>query len=299
MLKRSKDVAEALRTGKPLVALESTIICHGMPSPANGMLAKDMEAAVRRSGSVPATIAIIEGAIHIGLEPDEIAGLTALHDVRKCATRDLPAVIAQGANGATTVSATVFLAAGQGIRVMATGGLGGVHRGGAVSMDVSSDLTELARSPVAVISSGVKSILDQARTMEKLETLGVPVVGFGCDRLPAFYTAESAIAIPRIDDIEAAARLIKCHGQLGLPGGLMIANPPPEAYAMTGHEIEVLATGAQRAAEDQGMTGPAQTPFMLRHMAEATGGRTVELNYHLAVANATLAGEIAAQLALR
>ncbi|MGI9436322.1 MAG: pseudouridine-5'-phosphate glycosidase, partial [Geminicoccaceae bacterium] len=205
-------------------------------------------------------------------------------------------VAASGGHGATTVAATIYLAAKHGIRLMATGGLGGVHLDGENSLDISADLFELQRSPVAVVCCGVKSILDQERTMEKLETLGVPVIGYGCRTLPAFYTAESNIEIPGVDDLDALVSVLRSHRALGMPGGVVIAVPPPKSHALDLGEVGRLVDAARNDAARQDIQGPAQTPFMLRHMALASEGRTVTLNRHLAAANASLAGNIAARL---
>ena len=247
---------------------------------------------------MPATMAVIDGTVRIGLEPDELQFLAEADDVAKCTTRDLPLAIAKAGLGATTVASTIYLAAKHGIRVMATGGLGGVHLNGEVSLDISADLFELQRSPVVVICCGVKSILDQRRTMEQLETLGVPVIGYRCRRLPGFYTADSDIDIPGLDDLDQLVLTIRSHLDLGMPGGMVIAVPPPEAYAMARAEVDALVDAARLSAEHQGIKGPAQTPFMLKHMAEASGGRTVTLNRHLATDNASLAARIAVGLSV-
>lgn len=299
MIESSPPVAAALAAHGPVVALESTLICHGIPRPANGELARRMEASVAAAGAVPATIAVQRGILCAGLSPRALAELAAADSVAKCSTRDLPLVLARGGDGATTVAATIFVAARLGIQVMATGGLGGVHLGGAASLDMSADLDELARSPVAVICCGVKSILDQARTLERLETLSVPVVGFGCAELPGFYTAASGLAIPRLDTLAELAALIEAQRGLGMPGGVVIAVPPPAEHAMARKEVDGLVADAQAASAAAGITGAAQTPFMLRHMAERSGGRTVQVNCALAEANAALAGRLAACLAER
>jgi pseudouridylate synthase len=296
MMKLTPELADGLKAGAPVVALESTLICHGIPKPANGELALEMENTVRAQGALPATMAVLDGVVRIGLLPDELQSLARRDDVAKCTTRDLPLAAARGGHGATTVASTIYLAAKHGIRVMATGGLGGVHLGGETSLDISADLFELQRSPVMVICSGVKSILDQRRTMEQLETLGVPVIGYGCRHLPAFYTAESDLDIPYVDGLDALVAVIRCHADLGMPGGMVIAVPPPAEHALTGVAVDTLVEAARQAADRDGIFGPAQTPFMLRHMAEASDGRTVTLNCHLAVANAALAARIAAGL---
>ncbi len=296
MMKIASELALALRAGRPAVALESTLICHGIPKPANVDLAIEMEERVRAEGAVPATIAVMDGAVRIGLAADELEALAAADNVAKCSTRDLPLAIADRGLGATTVASTIHLAAKAGIGVMATGGLGGVHLGGEVSLDVSADLFELQRSPVAVVCSGIKSILDQRRTLEMLESLAIPVIGYRCRELPAFYTAESGIEIPGVDDLDRLAAVVESQRALGMPSGMVIANPPPASHALEGAEVAELVESAERAAECQGIRGAAQTPFMLRHMAEASGGRTVLLNMALAAENAALAGKLAARL---
>lgn len=297
MMKIAPELAEALKTGRPAVALESTLICHGIPKPENADLAIEMERRVRAEGAFPATMAVIDGSARIGLEQDELLALAAADDVAKCTTRDLPMAMACGCKGATTVASTIYLAARHDIRVMATGGLGGVHLGGERSLDVSADLFELQRSPVAVVCAGIKSILDQTRTMEVLESLGIPVIGYRCRELPAFYTAKSGIDIPGVDDLDQLAAVVRSHQALGLPSGMVIATPPPSEHALSGEETAALVDAANNAAERASIKGAAQTPFMLRHMAEASEGRTVTLNVHLATANATLAARLAAKLA--
>lgn len=297
MMKIASELADALAAGQPAVALESTLICHGIPKPENVDLAIEMERRVRAEGAVPATMAVMDGAVRIGLENDQLRALAAADEVAKCTTRDLPLAMASGGKGATTVASTIYLAAKNGIGVMATGGLGGVHLGGERSLDVSADLYELQRSPVAVICCGVKSILDQARTLEVLESLGVPIVGYRCRELPAFYTASSGIAIPGVDGIDDLARIIRSHRALDLPTGLVIATPPPERHALSADETARLVDTARNAAERDDVRGAAQTPFMLHHMATASEGRTVTLNVALATANASLAARLATRLA--
>ncbi|MGI9486426.1 MAG: pseudouridine-5'-phosphate glycosidase [Geminicoccaceae bacterium] len=296
-MKVTSELAEALAAGRPAVALESTLICHGIPKPENADLAREMEQRVRAEGAVPATMAVMNGAVRVGLAEDELQTLATADDVAKCTTRDLPLILARGGLGATTVASTIYLAAKHGIGVMATGGLGGVHLGGERSLDISADLYELQRSPVAVVSAGVKSILDQARTMEMLESLGIPVIGYRCRELPAFYTAESGIEIAGVDDLDQLTRVVGNHSSLGLPSGMFIVTPPPTAYALSADETARLVDAAREAAERKNVLAAAQTPFMLRHMAEASEGRTVTLNIHLATANATLAAKLAARLA--
>jgi pseudouridylate synthase len=290
------EVADALARGQGVVALESTLICHGLPHPHNASVAVELEQAIRAQAAVPATVAVIDGEIKVGLSPADLARLVEAPEVAKCTTRDLPRVLAAGGLGATTVAATVFVAARVGIRVMATGGLGGVHRGGESSLDVSADLEELARRPVAVVCSGIKSILDQRRTLERLESLGLSVIGWRCDELPGFYTIETGLKVPRIDDLNGLCRLIDIHGALGLRGALIVVQPPPAEHAMLKREIDELVAAAETAATAAGVHGPEQTPFMLRHMAEHSQGATVVVNRALAAANGRLAGEIAAAL---
>jgi pseudouridine-5'-phosphate glycosidase len=289
----SPAVADALATGRPAVALESTILCHGIPKPRNRELAAAIDDAVRGAGAIPATTAVIDGRIRIGLTAAELEQLLMSPEVAKCSTRDLPRILASGAPGATTVAATVFVAARAGIRVMATGGLGGVHQGGERSLDVSADLEELARAPVTVVCSGVKSILDEARTLERLESLGVPVVGYRCDELPGFYTAETGLRVPRLDELDDLRRLHELHHALGLYG-MVVVQPPPERHAMPRVKVERLVEGARAAARARRIRGPAFTPFMLQHMAEHSQGATVRVNCALVLANARLAGALAA-----
>jgi pseudouridylate synthase len=291
----SPEVGAALAAGGPVVALESTLLCHGIPTPRNRELAAEIEDAVRTAGAVPATVAVIEGAIRVGLTAAQLEHLLGAPEVAKCSTRDLPRIITGGGLGATTVAATVFVAARAGIRVMATGGLGGVHQGGERSLDVSADLEELTRAPVTVVCSGIKSILDQARTLERLETLGVPVVGYRCDELPGFYTAETGLPVPRFDALDDLRRLYQVHQALGL-SGMVVAQAPPEQYAMARVKVERLVEAARAAARARRIRGPAFTPFMLQHMAEHSQGATVRVNCALVLANARLAGALAAAL---
>jgi pseudouridylate synthase len=285
-------VREALVVGRPVVALESTLLCHGIPVPRNRELAAEIEDAVRTAGAEPATVAVLDGRIKAGLTRAELERLLAVPEVAKCSTRDLPRVLTSAGPGATTIAATAFVAARVGIGIMATGGLGGVHQGGERSMDVSADLQELARTPITVVCSGVKSILDQARTLERLETLGVPVVGYRCEELPGFYTAETGLAVPRIDQLEDLCRLQAAHRALGL-FGLVIVQPPPERSAMPRATIERLVEDARMAARARRIRGGAYTPFTLRHMAEHSRGATVRVNCDLALANARLAAALA------
>jgi pseudouridine-5'-phosphate glycosidase len=295
----AQDVQHALTRGRGVVALETTLICHGIPRPRNAELGLAIEAAVAATGALPATIAVLEGRVRIGLDPVALEQLAATDGVVKCSTRDLPHVLATGTPGATTVAATIYLARRAGIEVMATGGLGGVHQEGESSMDVSADLDELARTRVVVVCSGIKSILDAGRTLERLETLGVPVVGWRCAELPSFYSAESGLPVPMVESLDALCRLIEAHEALGLPGGIVVVQPPPPSHAMARDRVDQLVADARAAARRGGIRGPAETPFMLRHMADASAAATVEVNCALALANAGLAGQVAAMLASR
>jgi pseudouridylate synthase len=285
----SPVVGAALAAGGPVVALESTVLCHGIPTPRNRELAAEIDDVVRAAGAVPATVALIDGRIKVGLTAAELERLLGATEVAKCSTRDLPRILASGGLGATTIAATVFVAARVGIRIMATGGLGGVHQGGERTLDVSADLEELARAPVTVVCSGVKSILDQARTLERLETLGVPVVGYRCHELPGFYTAETGLRVPRLDGLDDLRRVHEVHHALGL-SGMVVVQPPPVQHAMARVKVERLVEAAGGAARARRIRGPAFTPFMLQHMAEHSQGATVQVNCALVLANAHLDG---------
>jgi pseudouridine-5'-phosphate glycosidase len=287
------DVSHALARGQGVVALESTLICHGLPRPHNVSVAIELEQTVRAQAAVPATVAVIDGQINVGLSRLLLERLVEAPEVAKCTTRDLPRMLVAGSLGATTIAATIFVADRVGIRVMATGGLGGVHRRGESSLDVSADLEELARRPVVVVCSGIKSVLDQRRTLERLETLGVPVIGWRCDELPGFYTAETGLRVPRIDNLKRLCRLIDAQRALGLSAALVVMQPPPPEHAMSKTTVDQLVEAAEAAVTAASIHGPEQTPFMLSHMAEHSEGATVRVNRALALANARLAGEIA------
>ena len=293
------DVAAALAAGHPVVALESTIISHGMPWPRNAETALAVEAVVREAGAVPATIAVIDGRLKAGLAPAQIErlGREGLA-VAKASRRDLPLLVAQGRTGATTVAATMIVAAMAGIRVFATGGIGGVHRGAERSFDISADLQELARTPVAVVCAGIKSILDLGLTLEYLETHGVPVLGYGTAGLPAFYSRDSGFAVDaRLDTPAEVADVLRAKWALGLGGGVVIANPIPEAHAMPRERIDAAIAQALAEAAAQGVHGKASTPFLLARVAELTGGQSLEANIALVKHNARLAAEVAGALA--
>ena len=298
LLAYSAEVAAALADRRPIVALESTIIAHGLPRPRNLETALAVEDAVRAHGAVPATIALIDGLIRIGLEADQLATIATADDVMKVSRRDLAACIASRRLGATTVAATMIAADLAGLRVFATGGIGGVHRGAERDFDVSADLEELARTPVAVVCSGAKSILDLPKTLEVLETKGVPVCGWRTDEFPAFYCRSSGLSVPlRCDEIEALARGLDIQRRLGFQGGALIANPIPEEAALPEELIEAAVHDALAVAADAGIGGRDVTPFLLARIVELTGGRSVDANVALVASNAQLAAELAVALA--
>jgi len=291
------EVAGALRAGRAVVALESTLITHGLPHPANVETALAMEAAVRAGGAVPATIAVLGGKITVGLTRAEIERLAAqpAGRVRKCSRRDLPIAVARGEDGATTVAGTMIVAHLAGIRVFATGGIGGVHRG--APFDVSADLLELGRTPVAVVCSGAKSILDLPLTLEVLETQGVPVIGLGTDALPAFYSRSSGLPVDvTIQTAAEVAQIVAAAHRLEAQHGLLVTVPVPEADALPAEKMEEAISGATAEANAQGVHGKAVTPFLLARVAELTGGASRRANIALLVNNARVAGEIAVAL---
>ena len=294
----SPEVRQALAEGKPVVALESTIISHGMPYPKNVETALLVEKTIRENGAVPATIAIIGGRLKAGLSPDEIEYLgKAGPKVAKASRRDLAAIVARGADGATTVTTTMIIAHMAGIKVFATGGIGGVHRGAEVTMDISADLEELGSTPVMVVCAGAKSILDLGLTLEYLETKGVPVIGYGTDELPAFYTRRSGFGVDyRVDSPEELATMFKAHLALGMKGGMLVTNPIPEEYAMDKAVIDAAIEQALRESVEQGVHGKEATPFLLARVVELTGGSSLESNMQLVLHNATLAAKTAVEL---
>ena len=289
------EVAAALAAARPVVALESTIISHGMPWPQNADTALAVEDEVRTHGAVPATIAILDGRLKAGLSRGQIERLgRAGPEVTKVSRRDIAIVVARGGTGATTVAATMIIAALAGIRVFATGGIGGVHRGAQTSFDISADLQELARTPVAVVCAGAKSILDLPLTLEYLETHGVPVIGYRSDRLPAFYCRDSGLGVDvRLDEPEEIARVMKAKWELGLGGGLVVANPIPEQYALPREVIDRAIEQALCDAHAQGITGKAATPFLLARVNALTGGESLAGNIQLVLDNARLAAAVA------
>ena len=292
------EVAEALAQGNPVVALESTIISHGMPYPQNVRTALAVEEVVRQNGAVPATIAILGGRLKAGLTREEIEYLGQQgQKVTKTSRRDLAVLLAKGMDGATTVATTMMIAAMAGIRVFATGGIGGVHRGAGTTMDISADLQELARTDVAVVCAGAKAILDLKLTLEYLETHGVPVLGYGTEELPAFYTRTSGLKVDyRVDSPEEIARIMAVRSDLGLSGGILVTNPIPEAWSMDPVLINGTMDRAVAEAEAQGITGKEVTPFLLARVKELTGGDSLEANIALVKNNARLAARIAGAL---
>jgi pseudouridylate synthase len=292
------EVQQALAHGLPVVALESTIISHGMPYPQNVQTALQVEAEVRAHGAVPATIAIVNGRLKAGLSGGDIEQLgKSGREVVKVSRRDIPFIVAAGATGATTVASTMIIAAMAGIRVFATGGIGGVHRGAAQSFDVSADLQELAQTPVAVVCAGAKSILDLRLTLEYLETHGVPVVGYQTNALPAFFTRDSAFSVDyRLDTPLAIAQVLHAKWRMQLAGGMVIANPIPEPYAMERAQIDSAIEQALQESQDQGIGGKESTPFLLARVCEITGGDSLVSNIQLVLNNARLACAIGTEL---
>ena len=292
----SPEVKAALDAGKPVVALESTIISHGMPYPKNVETALLVEQTIRENGAVPATIAIIGGRLKAGLTKDEIEHLgKAGRGVAKASRRDLPAIVARGIDGATTVTTTMIIAHMAGIMIFATGGIGGVHRGAEKTMDISADLEELAQTPVMVVCAGAKSILDLGLTLEYLETKGVPVIGFGTEELPAFYTRKSGFGVDyRVDTPAELAAMFNAQRELGYKGGMLVTNPIPEEYAMDKEVIDRAIEQALRELDENGIHGKECTPFLLAKVVELTGGDSLESNIQLVLNNARLAAQTAA-----
>ena len=293
------DVSAALDNGQPVVALESTIICHGMPYPKNVDTALAVEQTVRRQGAVPATIAILEGRLKVGLTTCDINYLGKnAQGVIKCSRRDLPFAVAASMDGACTVAATMIIASMAGIRVFATGGIGGVHRGVTETMDVSADLEELARTNVAVVCAGIKSVLDIGRTLEYLETAGVPVASYQADALPAFYSRDSGFSPDyRFDTPAQVAAAMHAKWDMGLQGGMVIAVPVPAEHAIAADDIDAVISDALVDMRKSGISGKDATPYLLAEIAERTGGRSLEANIQLVLNNAQLAAQIAAEFA--
>ncbi|WP_438989948.1 pseudouridine-5'-phosphate glycosidase [Lentibacter sp.] len=293
----SSEVRDARAAAAPIVALESTIITHGMPYPQNVETARKVEAEVRRHGAIPATIAVLNGHLHIGLEDQELEALAVAQDVAKLSRADLAACMAMGGTGATTVAATMIAAHIAGISVFATGGIGGVHQGAELSFDVSADLQELAQTPVTVVAAGAKAILDIPKTLEVLETLGVPVIGYGQSDFPAFWSRASGLAAPlRMD---TAAEIAKAHAMraaLNLPGGQLVGNPVPESAEISRETLAPIIAQAQSEALAQGVSGKSVTPFLLARIFELTEGRSLATNIALVLNNARLAAQIAGEI---
>ena len=294
----SPEVKTALDEGRPVVALESTIISHGMPYPKNVETALMVEQTIRDNGAVPATIAIIGGRLKAGLSREEIEYLGKTgRGVAKASRRDIAALVARGADGATTVTTTMMIAHMAGISVFATGGIGGVHRGAETTMDISADLEELAQTPVMVVCAGAKSILDLGLTLEYLETKGVPVIGYGTDELPAFYTRQSGFGVDyRVDSPKELAALFRAARELGLHGGMLVTNPIPQEYSMPKETIDAAIERALDECAEQGIHGKETTPFLLARVAELTGGESLESNIKLVLNNAALAARTACEL---
>lgn len=295
MIRTSPPVAAALAERRPVVALESTVLAHGLPRPRNLQVGRAMEQAVKDGSATPATVGVVAGVPHVGMGAAEIKRLAMADGVLKLSTRDLAVPVARGTDGATTVAATMWLAARAGVQVFATGGIGGVHRG--EGRDVSADLTELGRTPMLVVCAGAKSVLDLPATREALETAGVLVVGWGTDELPAFYSARSGISVDvRVDDAGQAASLWRAHRGLGLPGAILLCVPPPPEHALDADEVEASIAAALEGARRDGIRGKDVTPYLLRAVAAATAGRSLEANVALLLNNARVAASVAVAL---
>ncbi|MFW5711955.1 MAG: pseudouridine-5'-phosphate glycosidase [bacterium] len=290
----SNEVARAFSRGQAVVALESTIISHGMPYPENISTAQSLEDTIRQAGAAPATIAVLDGRIKIGLSKQQIEFLGQADNIKKASRRDLPVIIAEGAHAATTVAATMIAASMAGIRVFATGGIGGVHRGAETTFDISADLQELARTDVAVVCAGAKAILDLQLTLEYLETLGVPVLGYGTDELPAFYSRSSGLKVDsRVDTPQQVAAVLAAKWTCGLHGGVLITNPIPEEFSMQKEKIDNAIEVALAEARRIGISGKELTPFLLEKIKALTGGESLSANIELVKNNAALAAGIA------
>ncbi len=291
------EIEEAIKEGKPIVALESTILSHGMPYSENVEFAHKVEEIVRAEGAIPATTAIIGGKLKVGLNSKELEIMCKAEGVGKVSRRDVAVFLATGQTGATTVATTMMIAAMAGIRIFATGGIGGVHRGAQETMDISADLQELAHTPVCVVGAGCKSILDIGLTLEYLETMGVPVLGYQTEDFPAFYCRKSGFKVDyKLNDANEAARILKTKWDLGLEGGFLIGNPIPEEYALDYDEMEKVIVKALDMAKKEGIRGKATTPFLLAHIKDLTNGVAFASNVQLALNNAKVASQIAVEL---
>ncbi|WP_068085640.1 pseudouridine-5'-phosphate glycosidase [Polycladidibacter stylochi] len=291
---RSAEVAAALAAKAPVVALESTIITHGMPYPQNLETAREVENIIRQNGAVPATIAVLKGELHVGLDDEKLEELALAKDVMKCSRADLTFAIAMGRYGSTTVAATMMAAHAAGIRIFATGGIGGVHRGAEQTFDISADLDELARTPVCVVAAGAKALLDLPKTLEVLETRGVPTIGYQCDELPAFWSRKSGLELTtRLDRTADIANLLKTRECFGNHGGELIANPVPVESEIPAEEMSSFIERSLKAAQEQKVTAKNVTPFILSYIFELTEGRSLTTNIALVKNNARLAAEIA------
>ena len=292
------EIEEAIKAGKPVVALESTILSHGMPYPENVEFASKVEEVVRGEGAIPATTAIIGGKLKVGLTPDELDLMCKAENVGKVSRRDVAVYLANGATGATTVATTMLIADLAGIRIFATGGIGGVHRGAQETMDISADLQELAHTKVCVVGAGCKSILDIGLTLEYLETMGVPVLGYQTDDFPAFYCRKSGFGVDyNVPDAAMAAKIMKTKWDLGLEGGMLIGNPIPKEYELDFDEMETVINKALALAKEKGIRGKATTPFLLANIKDITNGVSFASNLQLAYNNAAVASEIAVEFA--
>ena len=294
MVRIADEVAAAVSQGRPVVALESTLISHGLPQPRNLEVARKLEAVVRDGGAVPATIGIVGGQPIVGLSDVELKVLATADGVRKCSRRDIAIAVARGEHGATTVAGTLALMGVASSQVLATGGIGGVHRGAEQTFDISADLVELARSRAVVVCAGAKALLDLPRTIEILETAGVPILGWRTDELPAFYSSASGLPVTaRIESATEAARVARAGWELGLGSGVLVGVPPPRGAALASERVEASLAEALAEADRRGLRGPAVTPFLLRAVGEATGGESVEANLALLENNARVGAEIA------
>ena len=298
MIRINKEVQQALKEGKPVVALESTIISHGMPYPKNVQTALRVEQVIRDSGAIPATIGIIDGVGVVGMTPEEIEEFGKRKGIAKVSRRDLPVIYAKKMWGATTVATTMILAAQAGIEVFVTGGIGGVHRGAEKTMDISADLQELAKTNVTVVCAGAKAILDLPLTLEYLETMGVPVLGYKTEELPAFYSSHSGLKVDyKVESAQEMARIIKEKRDNGLVGGILLTNPIPEKYEMKKEVIDAAINKALKEMDKQGIKGKECTPFLLKTIVELTGGESLESNIELVLNNAAVGSQVAIEYA--